>query len=80
MLVRTISCINNRYRCHFRGILGSPFNIMSHNDSIRIIRNHENGIFQRLTLTDTRNLRIGKADNTCSKAIGCCFKTKSGTC
>ena len=53
---------------------------MSHDDGVCIIGDHENGVFQRFSLADTRYFCVSEADDTCAEPVGGSLKTEAGSC
>ena len=80
MLVGTVACVHNRDGGHLRGILSCTFDIVAHHDDVGIVGDHEDGVFQRLTLGAARDFRVGKSDNSGTKTVGCCLKTEPCAC
>ena len=79
MLVGSVTGIHNRNGGYLRSILGSTLDEVTHHDDVGIVADHQNGIFQGLTLSATCNLWIGKTNNTGAKTVGGSFKRETCT-
>ena len=74
-----VASVDDGYRCNLTGILGRSFNEVAHGNDIGIIAHHQDGVFQCLTFCATGNLGIGKTDYSCTKTVGGCLVTQTGT-
>ena len=79
MLIGSVTGINDRHGSNLACILCSSFQIVAHNNYVRIIAYHHNCILQRLSLGTTRHLWISKSYHTGSQAIGSSFKAEACT-
>ena len=78
VLVGSVARIDNGYGGNLAGIASCPFEIVAHDDDVGIVGHHHNGVLQRLALGAAGHLRVGKADDTGSEAIGGGLKAEAG--
>ena len=50
MFMRAVACVDDRDGSHFAGILCGALDEMPHRNHVGIIRNHEDGVFECLSL------------------------------
>src|SRR4030042_245567 len=75
MLIRTVSCINNRNTCNFTGKSGTAFKWMTHNDKVTIIAYGFYCITQGFPFCSTGDASFCKTDYSATKAVYCTLKT-----
>ena len=74
----TVAGIHDGHWGHFRGILCGALDVVAHHNHVGIVRDHQDGVLQRLALRTAGDLRIGKSDHAGTKSVGGSLKTQAG--
>ena len=79
MLVGSVSRIDDGDIGHFRGITGSPLQVVTHDDQIDIVADHQDRILQCLAFRRTGGTGILKSDHTAAQAVHGCLEAQTRT-
>ena len=80
MLVGTVASIHYGHWSNLRSIACSPFQIVTHDYDVGIVRYHHYGVLQRLSLSTARHLWVGESDDACPKTVCCRLKRQTRAC